>query len=98
MKNKMKLIILLLLLINCNAFAQKGHSINSNSIIRQLPRINHPINPNVQNHTNKSVFGNQKNHSNNQPRNETVKDAPKERSKNKNDQGSNSNKKTKKGK
>jgi len=47
MKTEYKLSLIFFLFIHVNLFAQRGHSIHSNSIIRQQPRINAIIHPNT---------------------------------------------------
>ncbi len=85
MKNKIIWITPLFLLISCQIFAQKGHSINSNSIIRQIPRITHAphSNPNAGNHAiNRNVFDKPKPNRRDNPPRENIKVYSKDRSKN----------------
>ena len=89
MKNKSKLIIAIFILISCHAFAQHGHSINSNSIIHQVPRMNGAAhananaNANAINHANSnSIFGNAHNkHKHDNQEKDVVKDGTDDKAK-----------------
>ena len=68
MKNKLKWITALIILsiINSSAFAQRGRSVNSNSIIKNLPRINTAIKANPKVYTNVKSVPSTKNSKKNQ--------------------------------
>ena len=52
---------LIFVLISVNAFSQRGHSINSNSIIHQQPRMNGIIHSNANSNINARIHGNSNN-------------------------------------
>lgn len=86
--NKIKSIIALFLLTSFSAFAQKGHSINSNSIIKQLPKLT------PKNNGNGVINKSKNNNPANQQKTANIKVEPKNKANNKSEQGS----KPKKGK
>lgn len=85
--NRIKFITVLLLL-NCSAIAQKGHSINSNSIIKQLPKIT------PKKSGNEVINKSNNHHPANPQKTAYIKVEPKNKANNKSEQGS----KPKKGK
>lgn len=101
MKSKIKFITAFFILMSCHAFAQHGHSINSNSIIHQMPRMNSSMhaNTNAINHANSnSIFGNSHNQSKHDNKEkEDVKEAiDKDKAKKDNKESNNKHKKARK--
>ena len=80
---KIKLLTALVFLFNCNAFAQHGHSVNSNSIIHQQPKTSGVVtaNTNANSNTGSNKAANSQQPEKTQAKNEKPKDEVKPKGK-----------------